>query len=484
MQLELVLDPSDATRLSRLPWLKTLRAGRARSRTLHLVWHDSPDGALAAQGLALTEQRGLWRLERLFPDAELWPPGAPPTVLAEGRSPAGLHDPMPDPLPPVASFEGLSRTLTLSGPLTLTELHGVVRSFAGSRDVCRIVLDGPDPVVQAVALRLTRDIRLEVPRASLAAEATSITRGLKPPARREGAPQLPDGLAIAGAFTYVVSHLTDVILHYAPSAATGEDGPEPVHQMRVATRRLRSALKVFREAVQCEAVTVADAGLKSLADRLGPTRDWDVFVTETGSMITTTFPDDARIQRLLAAAERRRRSCHAELRSFLESAEFRCLGIELACLAGGEAWQATLGDTEQAILATPLDEYAARVLSRRLRRLAKPGDDIDGLEPETLHGIRLHAKRMRYAAEIFAPIYPGKVTQRFIRRLSALQQRLGVLNDGVVAASLLTELVGKSSSHAFAAGMVVGFLGARSANVREKASKAWERFHKVAPFWE
>ena len=159
---------------------------------------------------------------------------------------------------------------------------------------------------------------------------------------------------MAAAFAHVVGHLTDVILYLAPLAADGRDGPEPVHQMRVAVRRLRSAIKVFRHAVRCPAVDAADADLKALAGRLAPTRDWDVFVTETGAAAGSAFPTEEKLGRLLAAAERRRIACHADLRAYLRGADFRRLGIELACLAGSEAWQATLGEAETAELATPL----------------------------------------------------------------------------------------------------------------------------------
>jgi CHAD domain-containing protein len=278
--------------------------------------------------------------------------------------------------------------------------------------------------------------------------------------------------------------LTDVILYLAPSAADGRGGPEPVHQMRVAVRRLRSAIKVFRRAVGCPSVDVVDAGLKALAMRLAPTRDWDVFTTETGAKVVAALPNAEKLRRLLAAAERRRLACHAELRRYLQSVEFRRLGIELACLAGGDGWQATLGEAEQAALGTALNDFAGHVLSRRLKRLAQRGDDIADLEPAALHGIRLSAKRVRYAAEIFAPLYPGKASARFIRRLTTLQNRLGSLNDGAVAETLLGELTGTSGRQAFASGLVLGFIAARSGRARERIARAWRDFHRLTPFWE
>ena len=75
----------------------------------------------------------------------------------------------------------------------------------------------------------------------------------------------------------------------------------------------------------------------------------------------------------------------------------------------------------------------------------------------------------------------GEETHRFIRRLSRLQDRLGALNDGAVAAHLLGELTG--GNHAFAIGLVLGFVGARSAYARAHRPGVAE-FRRAPPFWE
>jgi len=100
-----------------------------------------------------------------------------------------------------------------------------------------------------------------------------------------------------------------------------------------------------------------------------------------------------------------------------------------------------------------------------------------------LHGIRLRAKRARYAAEMFASLHHGKSALRFIRRLSVLQERLGVLNDGAVATHLLAELGGPAGRHAYATGIVVGFLAARAGTMRPRITRAFERFRRQPPYW-
>jgi hypothetical protein len=65
-----------------------------------------------------------------------------------------------------------------------------------------------------------------------------------------------------------------------------------------------------------------------------------------------------------------------------------------------------------------------------------------------------------------------------------LQDRLGVLNDGAVAQTLLAELGGTSGRSAFAGGLVLGFVGAHGTQARQQIARAWRKFHRSAPFWE
>jgi CHAD domain-containing protein len=485
MELELGLHPDDAVRLPRLALLAPLRNGKARSRAVRIIWHDSPDRALARQGLALAEQRPQWRLERLAPNSETWAPGTPSPVLASARSTVALGQALPDPIVPIAALEGRVIGIGLAteqGPVGMTLLNAAVRAVASETRLSRVRLEGAPPAVASLAVALAGELRLTVPRASLPAEAAAVASGTEPPPRHEGAPELPAGVSVTEAFAHVVGHLTDVILYHAPKAAVGDDGPEPVHQMRVAVRRLRSAIKVFHQAVGGPEVDAADKGLKALAAKLAPTRDWDVFATETARSIAHAFPEEPRLRRLLGAVERRRNACQRELHGFLEGAEFRRLGVELACLAAAPIATEAGDGSESAEPVASLPAFAAGVLARRLKRLVHVDEDIARLEPAALHAIRLHAKRMRYAAEIFAPLYPGKATHRFLRRLSRLQDRLGTLNDAAVAAGLLGQIAG--GSHAFATGLILGFIGSRNRETREGIDKAWDRFRRLEPFWQ
>lgn len=478
MELELRLPPDDATRLPRAPVLAA--AGKLRGQAVRIVWHDSPDGTLAAEGLTLAQERGIWRLERLVPGALPWPPGTPAPIEAQATALEGLDHAMPPAVPAVAAFVGRRSGYAIEtdeGAVTLWGWRGALRAVESERPACRLRLSGADAAVRTVALALAESLPVEVPRGTLAAEGMAAAHGTALPARRLGAPTLPEGLDVAASFAWVVGHLTDVILHFAPAAAADNDGPEPVHQMRVAVRRLRSALSIFRHALDSPELTAAASDLKGLGQRLGPTRDWDVFLGETAPEVSAAFPSEPRLTRLLHAAERQRKASHAALRDYLEGPAFRRVGIELAWLAIARSWHPVA--LEEGPVSLP--DFAATLLDQRLRKLLTTGEDIEELDTVGLHGLRLRAKRARYAAEIFATLYPPRAQHRFIERLGALQDRLGVMNDRATAAALLAQLGPK---HIFAAGLVLGFIGAGTTKLRPRIMKAWERFRKTPGFWE
>jgi CHAD domain-containing protein len=485
MELELRLDPDDASRLSRLKLLASAtRGGRAQPQ--RIVWHDSPDSALTEQGMALARERGVWRLERLVPTAtDTWAPGAPPPMLAEAAGVAELGFDMPEPLAPAVAFTGRRQTYALKtaqGAVTLGLVRGSMHTITTEHAACRVHLSGDAQAVLHLALAVAGEVRAEVPFATLAGEALAVARATVPPPRRLGATSMPDGLGVADAFAFVLAHLTDLILHFAPTAAEDVNGPEPVHQMRVALRRLRSAVAVFRRVLDCPELQAANAGLKALSARLGPTRDWDVFLGEIAPAVSGVFPNEPKLVRLIAAGERRRRECHAALRDFLRSPEFRQLGIALAWLAGARIWHPAL--PEGADLPVSLQDFASGVLDRRLRKLART-DDLAGLDAGEVHKLRLKAKRMRYAAEIFAPLYPGKASRRFIHRLTDVQDALGLLNDRATAEKLLAELGGSAGRHAYAAGLVLGFAASgTTTELLPRALRRWEKFQRSAAFWE
>jgi CHAD domain-containing protein len=478
MELTLLLAPDEAAKLQRLPVVKTARTGRARGTGVRIVWHDSHDRALASHGLALAEERGTWRLERHRPiNTEPWPPATDHRLIEEVNEPRALSPVLPEATTPVAAFEGKRSVFPLTiddEPISMTLLDGNLRAVAAERPATRLIIGGSCAIVRTLVVSLAETLSIGVPEQSLATEALQLADGIKPRPRRSGAPALPpEGMTVPAAFNHIMGHLSDVILNLAPLAADTASGPENVHHMRVAVRRARSALSLFPPAPDGPSRAPVADGLKRLGQMLGTARDWDVFMTETVPPVEAALPEQHGLRPLLRSAGRRRNAARAALAAYLTGPEFRLLSLELACLSAAEP--------PSSDVAPPLIDFAAGVLQTRWKKLSHAGKALDDHDDPGLHGVRLKAKRLRYAAEFFAPLFPEKPAVRFIRRLAALQERLGLFNDTTVAEALLRDLSGNPG---YAAGLVLGFTSARRARARPKIADAWARFRRGDPFWE
>jgi CHAD domain-containing protein len=487
--LELNLAPEAATRLFRHPAI----AARSRSQACAFTLYTSAEGALSEAGLAVIvrpRRRGaVQQLVRTMPEEDgPWLPGAPMPVLAEtaieGEGPdratpdldalAEAHG-LGDGLVPqgLAAFAGrISRAAAGEGDgPAVTLLAGTLRAIWAERAIARVTLTGTHRSVFRLAAALASDLPLSVPVTSVGEEARALAQGTTPRPLRLGAPAIPRDATVAEAFSAIVSHLTLAMLANAPAAHLGET-PEGTHQTRVALRRLRSALTLFRD-MTGPAGEEAAAGLKALAKRLAPARDWDVFIGGRLAEVAAAFAGDERIATLGAAARARREEAYAALRLALDAPGFRLLGLSLAALAHAppEAPE-------------PVQRFAARALSRRLKRVLRHGEDLSPLPVAELHRIRLEAKRLRYAGEMFAPLFGRKRARRYLSALAEVQEALGHLNDIAVASALLAAITPEGEKGAFAAGVVEGWIAAKADGAREDAALAWERFLDRDPFWQ
>jgi CHAD domain-containing protein len=260
-----------------------------------------------------------------------------------------------------------------------------------------------------------------------------------PPAPGAAAPEA-DGaafgalpLAVAGA-RVLLEQLTRLEAHER-GARAGTD-PEDVHRMRVATRRLRAALRVFRAALGAAGgppldLERATAELRALAAALGRVRDLDVFAAALRAHARAAPPADRPALRALAAdLKREKAGAQAELRAFLD-------GEAIGYLRGGfhDALRAVAaagpGRKREAVRRT-----APRLIGRALRRLYAGAEDLVAPGADELHARRILAKRARYAGEFFAPAFGERLTDA-IARLTEVQDTLGEIHDADVATGVL-----------------------------------------------
>jgi len=361
----------------------------------------------------------------------------------------------------------------------------------------------PSSGLTDLASQLAAQLPLVVPPCSLAACAIAVGLGVDPAPGRLGAPQIPPGATVAEALPFVVTHLTRVLLHWAgpiPALVPGADA-EPVHQMRVAVRRLRSALAVFRRASGGpEGVALfrtLGSELKALAAVLGAARDWDVFLAGDGAAIGQAFAADKRVISLLAAASRKRAAAYAALAAHPATPAWPRLALRLALLPIARPWQPPSGphpprdeygellptEDQANLLAAPAEAFAAHALQRSFKRVIEAGEDLSALSPEAMHDARKLAKRLRYACEFFGPLFPPKPVRRFMERLEDVQEALGAVNDGHVAAALMAQIAGSGEAR-FANGVVQGYVAASRAPAARRARRAWTKLLGQPVFWD
>ncbi|MDO9466401.1 MAG: CHAD domain-containing protein [Thiobacillus sp.] len=233
------------------------------------------------------------------------------------------------------------------------------------------------------------------------------------------------------------------------------DDTDYVHQARVALRRLRAALRLFRRV--CVPPDALHAGLDALAAALGPARDWDVLCTETLPAIAPHCPDSASWKRGQACLHAHRAAVRTAMRGAVMQAR------PGAWLLAFQRWLLQRGwreapDQQRMIQLSPLADWARHALKKGHRPIARGARDFARLAPDKRHALRIAIKRQRYAAEFFQALFSGRRQARYRSALRDAQDSLGRANDALVAWRLLASVsVDAGPMRAF----VLGWLAAQ-----------------------
>lgn len=245
------------------------------------------------------------------------------------------------------------------------------------------------------------------------------------------------------------------IFAHVAAAVDGRD-PEGVHDMRVATRRLRACLKVFTPWLDAGELDRVAPAARSLTRALGRVRELDVLRLRLGELATTAAPQralaiecvDARLARRRSRARARMMARFAKVDLDRLEGRLRRLTAQLArpgapanadaataatAPAGEAAAPAAAGTGGEPPIADLLTALAGVVLDEA-RAISCPSlPEQVGTEhaAEALHAVRIAAKKLRYTLEIVAP-YLGDGGTNVVRRLRAVQDKLGDFHDDTV----------------------------------------------------
>lgn len=242
------------------------------------------------------------------------------------------------------------------------------------------------------------------------------------------------GQTVEDAFERVLhSNLTGARA-WEPVALAGDD-IEGVHQMRVCIRRMRSALTVFREAIPRKVTASFAKEMRWAAQALDRARDLDVYITENLSS-----KGKKQQKKLSKIARKHRKNAYRQVERFIQGRRYARLCGEFSDWLEARRWREKLSDEQRKGLEESITPYASRVLEAHRTRILEDGSNIEELDSDALHQLRIDCKKLRYATEFFAPLYSSRM-KTFTAHLKGLQDLLGTLHDTSVMTGLQKDLL-------------------------------------------
>jgi len=261
---------------------------------------------------------------------------------------------------------------------------------------------------------------------------------------------------------------------------------EGVHQMRVAVRRLRSAISSLKKFLPQEHVQWVTEELRWLGGTLGSARNLDVFAAELVPAARTGLQDEPGWDDLAATLDRLRVAAYDEIRQAILSQRYTASMLHLLRWFEAAGWRRHPASDEPDAMTSPICAIAPGVLDRRRRKVRQRGKGFGGLMPRERHKLRIAVKKLRYTIELFGSLFDKDGLERFVARLKRLQSGLGYANDVRVAHEFITELFAQIEPRSPAAHAWVAVLEAHDqmlAGEERKLRRHRRQLDDAAPFW-
>ncbi len=258
------------------------------------------------------------------------------------------------------------------------------------------------------------------------------------------------------------------------------DLPDGIHQMRVAMRRLRSALATFRPLVDRDVTDPIRDDLQWVGRVLGEARDSEV-IHERLRHVLAEQPSGLVVgdvvRRLDAFMTQRHEAARDESVEALESERYLTLLQDLNRLVSEPPWTARAHEPASDVL----PKRVRRDFKRLRKRVAAVDEATDPHERDLrLHEVRKAAKRARYAAETLTPVH-GKPAERFVKKVKKVQSVLGEHQDSVVIQPLVLDLgaqAHQAGQSAFTYGRLHALEQTRAADSARRFEVAWRQASK------
>ncbi len=303
-----------------------------------------------------------------------------------------------------------------------------------------IVVDGPAASSDAAVAQLNCKLwtKIGYPEVEVIESAEAAIRRLPFPEPQEKIGLKPsDSLAEAGR-KVMRFHFSQMLVN-EPGTRLGED-IEALHDMRVASRRLRAAFEVFEQAFEPGALKYYLKGLRATGRALGEVRDLDVFMEKAVHYLETLETDHQHdLDLLLDTWREQRKEARTRMLTYLDSQEYDEFKHKFNIFLNTPGAGVRITHMDQPI-PTLVCELAPVLIYTRFAEVRAFNPILAEATIEQLHALRIEFKKLRYSVEYFREVL-GKSTQDVITDIKRVQDHLGDLNDAQVATQILREFI-------------------------------------------
>jgi CHAD domain-containing protein len=233
-------------------------------------------------------------------------------------------------------------------------------------------------------------------------------------------------------------HFVEMLRHEA-GTRSGED-IEELHDMRVATRRLRAAFEIFEQAFKPRALKNRLKGLRATGRALGRARDLDVFIEKAYRYLDGLPSGDRQgLGPILQIWEQEKAAARDQMVLYLDSPDyldFKGKFYAFVSTPGAGVFQADPAHPTSALV----KEITPVLIYTRLGAVRSFASLLPSASIEQLHQLRIEFKKLRYTFEFFREVL-GPEIKAVINDLKGLQDHLGDLNDAQVATQILSQFL-------------------------------------------
>ena len=324
--------------------------------------------------------------------------------------------------------------------------QGHILAGKAQQSLCEVELElksGPVDDLFAIALALSTRHPMVLDNRSKAQRGNALARQLPlaPPVKATDT-LLPDdagfhAIAHAAVANCLAQWQANQDGYLAQAIGASAQDTEYLHQLRVGVRRLRVACDPLARGAGWQTGTLANLKkpLRQLGQQLGAARDWDVFAEETWPALVESIKTPALRMALQEEIQLQRSLAHLQAHAALGGRAVQHVLLQLSrCLS-----QPTADTTPPTDLYQQLGDYA--------QTLQRGVHDLHHLPPESLHALRIVAKKMRYLTEFIASRHAEAYVEPWLKWLKKTQEVLGTRNDRTTAQLRITQLCSAIPAH-------------------------------------